>query len=119
MMTDQDYEEYRQGYDVMLQNSALYHRDAALRERLEAGDTQAAIEAFRMRDVPPGMEVRVVAQSPEVYYLQLPPDPNTTMNDALLGTVVGGDGATTASSAGTIPSTISTIGCLSCEAPNI
>ena len=110
-------EEFLQGREVLLQNSTLYHRDAALRARLDAGDTQAAIEAFRMRDVPPGMEVRVVAQSPEVYYLALPPDPNDTVSDSLLGAVVGGDGATTASSAGTIPSTISTIGCLSCEAP--
>ena len=110
-------EEFLQGREVLLQNSALYHRDAVLRARLDAGDTQAAIEAFRMRDVPPGMEVRVVAQSPEVYYLALPPDPNDTVSDSLLGAVVGGDGTTTASSAGTIPSTISTIGCLSCEAP--
>ena len=119
MMTDQEYQDYQRGYDVMLQNSALYHRDAALRARLEAGDTPAAVAAFRMRDVPPGMEVRVVAQTPQVYYLQLPPDPNETMSDALLGAVVGGDGATTASCAGTIPSTVSTIGCLSCEAPSI
>lgn len=110
-------EEFQQGREVLLQNSALYHRDAALRARLDAGDTQAAIEAFRMRDVPPGMEVRVVAQSPEVYYLALPQDPNDAVSDAMLGTVVGGDGTTTASSAGTIPSTISTIGCMSCEAP--
>ena len=112
-------EEFLQGREVLLQNSARYHRDAALRDRLDAGYTQAAIEAFRMRDVPPGTEVRVVAQSPEVYYLALPPDPNDAVSDALLGAVVGGDGATTASSAGTLPSTVSTIGCLSCEAPSI
>ena len=112
-------EEFLQGREVLLQNSARYHRDAVLRARLDAGDTQAAIEAFRMRDVPPGTEVRVVAQSPEVYYLALPPDPNNAVSDALLGAVVGGDGATTASCAGTIPSTVSTIGCLSCEAPSI
>ena len=63
--------------------------DAGLRARVEAGDTGEALRALGL-EAPPGVEMRVAVNTPEVFHVAFPPDPNTDMTDDDLTSVVGG-----------------------------
>lgn len=105
MMTDREFEFYQSLHEF----AERYRADAAVRERLARGDaSDVPVE------IPPGMEVRVTEQSPDVFYMAMPADPNAAMSDQMLETVTGGiapgtlSSAGTSSTAGTVPSTLST-----------
>ncbi|MGA0121794.1 MAG: NHLP leader peptide family RiPP precursor [Gaiellales bacterium] len=59
-------------------------------------------------EVPEGMSIKVVENSPSAYYLVLP-DPEA-MSDELLSAASGGSSASTASTAGTAGTFLTTIG---------
>lgn len=89
-----------------------YRAEAALRARLDSGDTAAALAELGV-PAPPGAETRFVADSDEVRHFVLPPDPNAPLADETLRTVAGGDTlgtAGTASTVMTVPSTVSSGG---------
>ena len=111
MMTDEEFEFYRGNYAALSEFAERYRADAALRGRLAAGDgSEVPLE------IPPGMEIRVAEQSPDVYYVAMPADPNAAMSDQMLESVSGGIQVGTLSSVGTtstassVPSTLSTTG---------
>ena len=91
---------------------ARYRAEAALRSQLDSGDTADALAELGVW-APPGAEAHFVADTDEVRHFVLPPDPNTPLADETLHAVAGGDTfgcAGTASTAMTIPSTISSAG---------
>ena len=107
MMTESQLASYSDNYRALMQFSARYRADEALRARIENGDYG---ELRGM--VPSGTEVRVVCQTPEVYYMPMPEDPNVAVSDELLGSVAGGSTNGCVSSVmtgGTVPSCISSI----------
>ena len=70
-------------------------------------------------DFPPGVEVNVVFNTADTFHLAFPPDPNQELTDEALSAVAGGKTASSLSSAGSassIPSTFSSIGCISSAA---
>ena len=73
-------------------------------------------------NLPADADLRVVENTPEVFHLVMPQDPNATVSDETLAGVAGGtnwggtsDNYGCASSAGTIPSTISSASTASSE----
>jgi hypothetical protein len=89
----------------------LYARamtDADFRAALMADPTSLLSEAGF--DVPEGMNVKVVENSPSTYYIVLP-DPEA-VSDELLASASGGSSASTAGSAGTLGTFLGTIGTL-------
>ena len=86
-MTEKELEAFRESYESLQQFSARYRADEALRTRIENGDYGELQSA-----VPAGAEVRVVCQTPEVFYMLMPADPGAAMSDQSLGAVVGGHG---------------------------
>ena len=112
MMTEQELETYRDNHAALQQFAARYRADAALRARIAGGDYADLHMA-----VPDGVEIRVVAETPDTYYFPLPGDPNAQVSDQALEDVAGGSTAGTLSTAGTvgsIPSSASSAGSLGC-----
>ena len=106
MLTDREYADYRESYDSLRRLAARCRADAGLRARIEGGD-RAGLEL----EVPAGVELRVVEQTPERYYLPLPPNPNAVIAESQLEGVAGGSSTlSSAGTASTIPSSVSTIG---------
>ena len=72
-----------------------------------------AFLAARGADLAPGAELRIAANTPEVFHLVMPANPNDVLADEALAGVAGGTGmtvhreASTISSLSTIPSTVS------------
>ena len=63
-------------------------------------------------EYPATVDVRIVENTPEVFHLVLPPDPNAALADEDLRIVAGGKSASTAGSAGTascVSSTVSSV----------
>ena len=107
MMTRAQLAAYADNHQALMQFSARYRADELLRARLESGDYG---DLHGM--VPPGTEIRVVLQTPEVYYMLMPADPNAALSDEMLASVAGGSTNGSVSSvltAGTAPSCISSI----------
>ena len=116
MFHEGHHEQYEQGRALLKQLSADYHGDPELRARIDGGDSQLVLDALGV-DNPGGAELRVVADTPEVYHLPMPLDPNKAMADTALARVVGGSttgSGGSISSAGsfgcsTAPSTLSSV----------
>ncbi len=105
-----------EAYTHFLATADRYRNDAEFRRSLDEGGGKATLDAFGF--AAPGladMDVRIVANTDEVQHFILPPDPNMSLTDEELGSVAGGTPASTVSSAAcsTVPSTASTIGCIS------
>ncbi len=92
-----------------------YRSDAGFRSKL-LSDPHGVLneEGF---GIPKGLEVRVVANTDELFHVTFPPDPNATMSDEALALVAGGGStassvgsAGSASTAGTVISTVSSAG---------
>ena len=98
-MTEKDLESYRAGYEALMQFGARYRADEALRARIENGDYGGLYGK-----VPEGAAVRVVCQTPEVYYMPMPEDPNASVSDQQLASVVGGSACIAALSASLLTS---------------
>ena len=77
--------------------------DPGLRRRLDADPR--AFFSERHVDFPAGLDFRVAANTPEVFHLVMPPDPNAAISDEDLTQVSGGTGNSTLS---TVISTLST-----------
>ena len=58
---------------------------------------------------PADADLRVSANTPEVFHLVMPPNPNTTVSDEALSGIAGGS---TASTISTLPSCVGTVGCV-------
>ena len=94
-----------------------YRDDPELRARIDSGDTAREVDELGI-DPPPGVEFRIVANSPEVHHLALPSDPNTALGDETLNRAVGGSSLGTAASVGSVgtfgcstaPSSLSSVG---------
>ena len=86
-MTEKELETFRESYESLQQFSARYRGDEALRTRIENGDYGDLQGAGA---VPAGAEVRVVCQTPEVFYMLMPEDPGAAISDQAMGAVVGG-----------------------------
>ena len=82
--------------------------DADLRRDIQA-DPRAAF-AERGVDVPPGVELRVAANTDDTFHLVLPADPNEALADETLAGVSGGR-ASTAGSLGSIGTASSAPSC--------
>lgn len=91
---------------------ARFHGDATFRNRLETDGSAMLREIGYV--LPPGIEAKVVANTPTLVHFVLPPDPNTELGDEALSVVSGGSTAGTAGSLGTLSSVPGTAGCLSC-----
>ena len=78
--------------------------------RAELDADPRAFFAARGAELPAGTDCRVVANSPEVFHLVMPPNPNVAVADETLSGVAGGTSQLPActSSVGCIPSTLST-----------
>ena len=94
MMTEKELAAYHDSWASLMRFSARYREDEALRARIENGDYGEL-----QGPVPEGAEVRVVCQTPEVFYMLMPGDPGTAMSDQELGAIAGGSTFTTAGSA--------------------
>ena len=81
--------------------------------RAELDADPRAFLAARGAELAPGAELRVAANTPEVFHLVMPANPNDVLADEALAGVAGGTGmtvhreASTISSLSTIPSTVS------------
>ena len=91
-----------------------YQSDVAFRRELDL-DAEKVLRTYGF-EFPPGVAVKVAADTPELMHLILPGNPNVELSDDVLDTLAGG--AATASTASTVmtfccycaPSTISTVG---------
>ena len=81
--------------------------DPGLLRRLDA-DPRAVFDQ-RDVDLPTGVDFRVAANTPEVFHLVMPQNPNAVISDQDLTRVSGGVPVSTLSS---IPSTVSTHSCV-------
>ena len=84
-----------------------YRNDADLRSRIDGGDVADSLSELGIV-LPPGIEVRIVANTADTFHIVMPPDPNADLSDEALSMVAGGKSASTAGSAGTV-GTISSV----------
>ena len=92
-----------------------YRTDPAVRTRAE--NEPHSLLREQGLEIPPSTDVRIVANTPDLFHLVMPPDPNLALADEDLGIVAGGKSggsASTASTAGTAGSTISSAGSAAC-----
>ena len=106
MMTDESFASFLQNHETMKRFGERYRADAALRDRIAGGDY-----ADLDMEIPPGVEVRMVQETPDTHYCPMPPDPNTRLGDKALENVAGG--TTPVSTAGSIGTLASLPSCLS------
>lgn len=81
-----------------------YRDDAMFRSRIDAGNTAAVLGDLGLR-VPPGIETRLVANTPGTFHFVLPPDPNAEISEESLSTVSAG---------GKSAGSLGTVGCFGC-----
>ena len=101
--TDLSYEELRDIKEALSGLARECQDDPGLLRRLDA-DPRAF---FSQRDVdlPAGIDFRIAANTPEVFHLVMPQNPNAAIADQDLTRISGG---TPVSSLSSIPSTVST-----------
>ena len=114
MMTEKKLSAYLESYEALARFGERYRADAALRARIDGGDYSGL---YGM--VPDGVEVRVVSQSPERYYMAMPADPNSAVADWELRSVTGGSACIgsllTSMCAGSCVSSGGSLGTASCN----
>ena len=93
-------------YQKVLPLAEAYRGDPEFRSR--ADEDPRSVLAERNVEVPPGVEVRFMEDTDDVFHLVLPPDPNVALSDEALGMVAGGKSSSTIGSAGSA-STLSTV----------
>ena len=109
MMNEESFSAFLQNRETLQRFSERYRADAALRDRLAGGDySDLDVE------VPPGVEIRVVLETPDTYYCPMPQDPNQQLGDEALDGIAGGNThvstVATAGTVGSIPSCIGSFG---------
>ena len=112
--------EYGDSYSRFLDFAGRYRSDDEFRSLVDHADGPGVFAAFGFDDAAgDGIQVKVLANTDEVMYFVLPPDPNIDLSDDSLTQVTGG--ASCAGSAGcvgtastlqcsTLPSSMSTLG---------
>ena len=109
MMTDQRFADFLQNHDTLKRFAVRYRADAVLRDRLAGGDYSDL--DF---EIPPGVQVRVVLETPDTYYCPMPLDPNQQLGDEALDGVAGGgthvSSVASASTLGCVPSCLGSLG---------
>ena len=102
-----------QGFMTALQSVAKnYHEDSQFRAQLEASPRSVLTD--KGVELPPDLDVRVFANTEDVFHVVLPSDPTTLISDNSLVDVAGGRYGETPrqrsalSTVSTIPSTVST-----------
>ena len=116
MLSEEHYAAFEKSHALLKRFSADYHADPALRARVDGGDSRPVLAALGV-DNPGGAELRVVADTPEVYHLPMPLDPNDVVADTALSNVAGGSTVGTGGSVGsagsfacsTAPSSMSSV----------
>ena len=109
------------GEELIDRFAERYRADADLRARCAAGGAVRALAEFGMT-APEGAEARIVENTDETTLVVFPRDPNAPLSDDMLGSVAGGaaqpaTSAATASTLGSLPSTIFTVGSASTMCP--
>ena len=103
-----------------LQNLAdTYRADEDCRRRVEE-HPQEVLREYGLH-VPANMDVNVVLNTEDTFYLSFPSDPNQELSDEALSVVAGGKSASTMGSAGTassVPSCISSVSTVSSASPD-
>ena len=107
MFVEGHHEQFEQSHALLKRLSAAYHADPALRARIDGGDSRPVLDALGVGN-PGGAELRVVANTPQVYHLPMPLDPNEVVADTALARIVGGS---TVGSGGSLGSA----GCFACS----
>lgn len=83
--------------------AARYERDPELRARIDAGEAGEEIAALGL-DIPEGVELKVVANTAEVFHVVFPLNPNRELSEETLNAIGGGKTAGTGGCAGTLSS---------------
>lgn len=91
---------------VLTAAARSYRDDPEFRAQLET-DPQTALAGVGIDLDVPGSDIRVRANTEEVFHLVMPADPNSTLTDEMVQNIAGGSTASTAGSAGS-GSTVST-----------
>ena len=73
-------------------------QDPEFRARVDS-DPKAVL-AERGMEMPADVEVRILANTDDTFYLAFPPDPNVALGDEMLDQVAGGKSASTVGTAG-------------------
>ena len=100
-----------------------YRSDEALRARCEGEELTEVLTEFGVADPSPGTEVRLIEDTDSLLHVVFPPDPNQPLADDVLTEVSGGfqappvTCAASASTVGTIPSTVFSVGSASTICP--
>ena len=102
-----DHSDLRQLDELLTSINEECRRNESARSELDA-DPRAFFHQ-RGYDVPGEAEIRVVANTPDVVHLALPPDPNEMIADDVLTSVAGGTGTVEAGSWSSIISCISSM----------
>ena len=98
----------REGIDAFEATKAFqefanaYDEDPDLRSRVDT-DPKAVLAELGV-ETPSGIELRILMNTEDSFYLPFPPDPNVTLADEMLDHAAGGKTASTAGSAGTVSS---------------
>ena len=74
--------------EALLDFARRYRADADVRARVARGDTSDLDRATA--GIPDEMDIRIVEQTAETFYLPLPPAPNESLRDESLSAVSGG-----------------------------
>ena len=111
-------EAFREGPERDLTQSLMdmardYRDDPEFRARIEA-DTWSVLQERGAKLDSDDVELRLRVNTPEVFHLVLPADPNAVLSDRLLRDVAGGSSASTAGTAGSGGSVSSFASCLGC-----
>lgn len=107
MMDDKTYEYFKGRYDALRDFTSRYWSDAAFRARVDSGDLSLVEEELDL-SVSPDVELRVLANTNDIYHVVMPQDPNSALSDHTLESVsAGASTAGTAGSAGTASSVAS------------
>lgn len=102
-----------------------YRSDEALRARCGSGELVEVVTEFGVANPSPGTEVRLVEDTDSIMHVVFPSDPNQSLSDDMLTGVSGGNVslgqvtcAASASTVGTIPSTVFSVGSASTICPD-
>ena len=77
-----------QARGALLDFARRYRADADVRARIAHGDTSDLDRATA--GIPDEMDIRIVEQTADTFYLPLPPAPSEVLSDEALGAVSGG-----------------------------
>ena len=80
-----------------------YHEDESLRTRIHDGDASEVLSDLGIT-MPDHMEVRIVADTDDVSHVIFPADPNKSLSDEQLTSVVGGETAGSLACVGSLSS---------------